>query len=102
MRPGTFICTSGRASAGALDEEQPSVNPTNEARQQQRDDRVAIVRAWLRDDPNETEAEQVAKFQALGHRSDETFRPAVPRNCSRRALWVTKPKACERLARKDP
>ena len=63
---GDFHLHKRPGECGALDEEQPSVNPTNEARQQQRDDRVAIVRAWLRDDPNETEAEQVAKFQALG------------------------------------
>jgi hypothetical protein len=61
---GDFELYRSPGESGSLAEEQ--LNPANESKQRERDDRLGMVRAWLAADPNETAQEQVIKFAALG------------------------------------
>jgi 5S rRNA maturation endonuclease (ribonuclease M5) len=61
---GDFELYHAPGESGSLAEEQ--LNQANESKQRERDDRLAMVRAWLAADPNETAQEQVRKFAALG------------------------------------
>jgi hypothetical protein len=59
---GDFSVLKAPGECGSLAEE----IETNEGKQQQRDDRVAMVRAWLEEDSNMSASEMAEKFQALG------------------------------------
>lgn len=61
---GDFILHRAPGESGTLAEEQ--LNPYNDAQQQQKDDRLTMVRSWMDADPNETAQEQVQKFAAMG------------------------------------
>jgi hypothetical protein len=61
---GDFELYRAPGESGSLAEEQ--LNPANESKQQERGDRVVMVRAWLAANANETGQEQVEKFAALG------------------------------------
>jgi 5S rRNA maturation endonuclease (ribonuclease M5) len=61
---GDFELHRSPGESGNLADEQPA--PANESKQREKDDRLAMVRAWLAANPNETAQEQVEKFAALG------------------------------------
>ncbi|MGB2621023.1 MAG: AAA family ATPase [Candidatus Acidiferrum sp.] len=61
---GDFELYRAPGESGSLADEQPA--PANESKQRERDDRVAMVRAWMTANPNETALVQVERFAALG------------------------------------
>ena len=62
---GDFRLHKGPEECGSLADEQPSP-PGNRERKQQRSDRVNMVKAWFKEDPNISIEEMTERFGELG------------------------------------
>lgn len=63
---GDFVLHRAPGESGLLADEQRALNPGNDSRKNEKDDRRAMVRAWDLETPGTPSTEIVEKFRALG------------------------------------